>query len=244
MKKGIQKIYEDVAPTYELINHVLTFGLDILWRKRAARKAGRLVKTHNSGSSQTPRLLDVCSGTGEMARDLAAHMIGRTERKAEIYAADGSFHMIHLAKDKKDLRRVPFTLADAGNLPFPDQFFDLVTISFSTRNLNPNPQVMLSYLKEFNRILKPGGYFLNLETSQPPLKIIRNFYHLYIRFVVKHVGYFISGSKAGYKYLSYTMPRFYDAQGFSSLCLKAGFSFVQHRLFFLGVAALHTAQKS
>jgi len=231
MKKGIQIIYKQVAPTYEIINHVLTLGLDIWWRKRAARKAVRL------GGK---RILDVCSGTGELAQSMA-RIWGP---KAEIVAADGSLHMIAFAQSKKQMHGVKFAIADAGNLPFPDHSFDLVTISFSTRNLNPNPQVMLSYLREFFRILKPGGFFLNLETSQPPLKVIRLLYYTYIRWVVKPIGHKISGSKAGYNYLSHTMPRFYDAPGFSSLCRRAGFSKVRHRLLFLGVAAIHAAQKS
>jgi len=242
MKKGIQKIYKEVAPTYELVNHVLTLGLDILWRKRAARKAaGTRISNKMDGASKSGRLyiLDVCSGTGELAQNMA----GLLGPEAELYVVDGSLHMIRLAQSKKPMHRVKFTLADAGELPFPDNSFDLVIISFSTRNLNPNPQAMLSYLKEFLRILKPGGNFMNLETSQPPLGLIRKLYHFYIRWVVKPIGYKISGSRAGYNYLSHTMPRFYEAPEFSRLCLKAGFSTVQHRLLFLGVAALHTAQK-
>ncbi len=245
MKKGIRKIYQEVAPTYELINHILTLSLDILWRRRTARKAAKIKagEKYASRPSRPFRILDVCSGTGEMARDLAVLMSRKTARKAEIYAADGSPSMIQIAKNKKHLRSVRFTLADAGNLPFPDRTFDLITVSFSTRNLNPNPQAMLSYLREFIRILRPGGTFLNMETSQPPLPLVKTLYHLYIRSVVKPVGYLISGSRAGYNYLSYTIPRFYDAPEFSALCRKAGFSFVRHRLLFLGIAAIHTAQK-
>jgi len=245
VKKGVRKIYREVAPTYELVNHVLTFGMDILWRKRAARLAAKIRanEKHASRTSRPFRILDMCCGTGEMVRDLAVRMHGKTAPKAKIYAADGSPSMISRAKNKKHLRTVTFILADAGRLPFPDRTFDLITVSFSTRNLNPNPQAMLSYLQEFIRILKPGGTFLNLETSQPPLPIIRALYHLYIRSVVKPLGYLISGSRGGYNYLSYTMPRFYDAQGFSSLCRRAGFSFVRHRLLFFGVAAIHAAQK-
>ncbi|MBD3412928.1 MAG: ubiquinone/menaquinone biosynthesis methyltransferase [Candidatus Aminicenantes bacterium] len=230
MKKGIQIIYKEVAPTYELINHVLTFGLDMVWRKRAARNAARIGKK---------RILDVCSGTGEMAQNLAR----RLGHPSEIYAADGSSHMIRVAQRKKHMRRVQFVLADAGRLPFPDSSFDLLTISFSSRNLNPDSQSMLLYLKEFYRVLKPSGHFLNLETSQPPLFIIRKLYHSYIRWVVKPIGQKISGSRAGYNYLSHTMPRFYDAPEFSSLCRKAGFSSVYHQLLFLGAAAIHTARK-
>jgi len=245
VKKGVRKIYQEVAPTYELINHVLTLGMDILWRKRAAWIAAKIRagEKYASPTSRPFRILDVCSGTGEMARDLAVRMDRKKALKAEIYAADGSPSMIHRAKNKEHLRSVRFTLADAGNLPFPDSTFDLITISFSTRNLNPNPQAMLSYLREFFRILKPEGTFLNLETSQPPLPVIKTLYHLYIRLIVKPAGYLISGSRAGYNYLSYTMPRFYDAPEFSALCRKAGFSFIQHSLLFLGAAAIHTARK-
>ncbi|MFW6134700.1 MAG: ubiquinone/menaquinone biosynthesis methyltransferase [Elusimicrobiota bacterium] len=230
MKKGIVKIYDEVAPTYELINHILTFGLDLIWRKRTARMAAKIGRS---------RLLDVCCGTGELARNIAA----LAREKTELYGVDGSFTMIFHAKNKKHLGNVHFTIAEAGSLPFPDHSFDLITISFSARNLNPDPQAMLSYLREFCRILKPGGNFINLETSQPPLKFIKKLYHLYIRLVIKPVGYFISGSRAGYDYLSYTMPRFYAAPEFSALCLKAGFSKIRHRLLFLGVAAIHSAKK-
>lgn len=245
MKKGIRKIYQEVAPTYELVNHVLTFGMDILWRKRTAHLAAKIRSGGKYAAITSPpfRILDVCTGTGEMARNLAVRMERKTAPKASIYAADGSPSMISRAKNKTHLRTVAFTLANAGRLPFPDRTFDLITISFSTRNLNPSPQAMLSYLQEFLRILKPGGTFLNLETSQPPLPIIKTLYHLYIRSVVKPLGFLISGSRGGYNYLSYTMPRFYDAPGFSSLCRRAGFSDVRHRPLFLGVAAIHTAQK-
>ena len=245
MKKGIRKIYQEVAPTYELVNHILTFGMDVLWRKRTACLAAKIGagEKYASRTSRPFFILDVCSGTGEMARDMAVRMRGKKAPKASIYAADGSPSMISRAKNKKHLRSVRFTLADAGRLPFPDRTFDLITVSFSTRNLNPDSQAMLSYLQEFLRILKPGGVFLNLETSQPPLSLIKTLYHLYIRLVVKPLGYLISGSRGGYNYLSYTMPRFYDAQGFSSLCRQAGFSFARHRLLFLGVAAIHTARK-
>ena len=234
MKKGIQKIYTEVAPTYELANHVLTFGLDIIWRKRAAREAKRL------GGK---RWMDICSGTGELARNMAALATSAGD-KLELHVVDGSLSMILLAKNKKHMHKVKFTLADAGHLPFPDKNFDLIAISFATRNLNPNPETLLLYLKEFFRVLKPSGNFLNLETSQPPLAVLRRLYHLYIRLIVRPVGYIISGSNAGYKYLSYTMPRFYDAQGFSSLCFKAGFKKIRSRLLFMGVAAIHIAKKS
>ncbi len=154
-------------------------------RERAAREAKRL------GGN---RWMDICSGTGELARNMAAQAASAGD-KLELHVVDGSLPMILLAKNKKQMHKVKFTLADAGHLPFPDKSFDLIAISFATRNLNPNPETLLLYLKEFFRVLKPKGNFLNLETSQPPLGIIRRLYHLYIRLIVRPVGYIISGIK-------------------------------------------------
>jgi len=95
MKKGIQKIYTEVAPTYELANHVLTFGMDIIWRKRAAREAKRL------GGN---RWMDICSGTGELARNMAALATSAGD-KLELHVVDGSLSMILLAKNKKHFSR-------------------------------------------------------------------------------------------------------------------------------------------
>ncbi|MGD8535635.1 MAG: class I SAM-dependent methyltransferase, partial [Candidatus Aminicenantes bacterium] len=134
-------------------------------------------------------------------------------------------------------------LADAACLPFPDKTFDIVTISFATRNINPRKDVLIDHLKEFYRVLKPGGFFINLETSQPSVKMIKALFHLYIKLAVKPIGYFLSGSKAGYNYLSSTIPRFYPPEEFSSIIREAGFPQVTHRPLFFGVAAIHSAQK-
>jgi demethylmenaquinone methyltransferase/2-methoxy-6-polyprenyl-1,4-benzoquinol methylase len=230
MKKGVQKIYTEVAGTYELVNHVLTLGKDIRWRKIAARTAAE------TGGDNW---LDVCSGTGEMVQGLSRTV----DRRVTIIALDFSYPMLRRAKNKKYKSQVFFTLGDVTALPFPDSIFDLVTISFATRNINSPKNMLLGCLKEIHRILKPGGLFINLETSQPPSSFIRRLFHFYIKRFVKPIGYFFSGSKAGYSYLSYTIPRFYSAGDFSSLLYKAGFSRVSCRSLLFGIAAIHKAQK-
>ncbi len=230
MKKGIQRLYSEVAKTYELVNHLLTFGLDIIWRKKAAREASR------KGGSYW---LDVCSGTGEMALNLSR----LADKKVQIVTADFSFPMLDKGREKRNIPRISPVLADAMHLPFPDGTFDLVTISFATRNINPNRDMLLVHLKEFQRVLKPKGYFINLETSQPSSKILKKLFHFYIKLAVKPLGYLISGSKAGYRYLSFTIPRFYGGEEFSSIIRKAGFSRVTHEPLFFGAAAIHSAQK-
>jgi demethylmenaquinone methyltransferase/2-methoxy-6-polyprenyl-1,4-benzoquinol methylase len=230
MRKGVQKIYTEVAETYESINHILTFGLDILWRNRASREI-----SHMKGQNW----LDVCSGTGEMTHKLSQ----RADASTHIYSVDFSLPMLLRAKKKNYKHPVNFAIADVAHLPFSDESFDLITISFSIRNLNLNRDELLAHLREFHRILKPGGQFLNLETSQPSSKFLRKIYHFYIRKVVRQVGSLLSGSKAGYGYLAYTVPRFYPPEEFSSLLLEAGFLRAEHRSLFLRFAAIHLATK-
>lgn len=230
MRKGVQRIFSDVVKTYELVNHILTFGLDIIWRRKAARVASR------KGGSQW---LDVCSGTGEMALNLSR----LADKKVKIVSVDFCTPMLERGREKRHIPNLSPVLADAACLPFPDETFDTVTISFATRNINPKKDVLIDHLKEFYRVLKPGGYFINLETSQPPVKWIQKLFHLYIKLAVKPLGYLISGSKSGYNYLASTIPRFYPSGEFSSIIRDAGFSQVTHHPLFFGVAAIHSAQK-
>ena len=230
MKKGIKIIYSEVAPTYELINHVMTFGLDIYWRKKtgklAEKKGGHL-------------WLDICSGTGEMIK----HLSKKSNPHRWITAVDASLSMLLLAKKKKTGKNILFSRADAEKPPFTDDTFDLIISGFAARNLNFNQEVFLSYLREFRRILKPGGMFLNLETSQPEVTWVKKFFHGYVKAVVKPLGYMISGSKAGYAYLSHTIPRFYTAEKLSSLLNQAEFRDVDYKSLLLGIAAIHSASK-
>ncbi len=219
-----------MAETYELVNHVLTFGLDILWRRKAAREASK------KGGSYW---LDVCSGTGEMALNLSR----LADESVKIVSIDFCRPMLVKGRKKRKIPNLSPVLADAARLPFRDEAFDVVTISFATRNINPNKDILTAHLREFCRILKPGGYFINLETSQPSSKKIQRLFHFYIKLAVKPLGYLISGSKAGYSYLSSTIPRFYNPEEFSSVIQESGFSRVTHQRLFFGVAAIHSAKK-
>lgn len=230
MTHGLQKIFSEVAGSYDLVNHVLTLGLDIPWRRRAARAGARL-----GGEAW----LDVCSGPGEMARDLAR----LAPLGVQIIAADFTLAMVRTSLEKSRRAGVRFVLSEAGALPFPDETFDLVTISFATRNINTGRGLLLRRFREFQRVLKPGGSFLNLETSQPRQELIRSVFHAYIKAAVKPLGFLLTGSKAGYAYLSSTIPRFYDAEQLAALILEAGFRSVSVERFFFGAAAVHLAGK-
>ena len=198
MIKGVRKIYSDVADTYELVNHILTLGLDIYWRKKASRIAA---------SADGRYWLDVCSGTGEMAQNLSHY----AEEDVKIISVDFSAPMISKAREKKKQGSISFVEAEARRLPFPDETFDLVTISFATRNISSSQDYLTTHLREFHRVLRQGGRFVNLETSQPSSRLLRRLFRFYVNLVVRPIGTLISGSNAGYSYLAFTIPRFYSA---------------------------------
>jgi len=230
MKSGIQKLFSQVPKTYELINHLLTFGFDIIWRKKAV-----VVAVSGGGD----RWMDVCSGTGETAAYLTRHAKNGTL----VYAADFSLPMLKEAKEKKEGSAIKFNISEIKALPFKENSFDLITISFATRNINTSYDDLMNSFREFHRILKPGGRFVNLETSQPSKGLIRTLYHTYIKTFVKPIGWKISGSKAAYAYLSQTIPKFYSATELAEILYKAGFSSVEVKRLLLGTAAIHNSIK-
>ncbi|MGC9365365.1 MAG: class I SAM-dependent methyltransferase, partial [Fidelibacterota bacterium] len=123
MSSGIQKIFTEIPKTYELVNHILTLGFDVLWRKKAVKIAVKQGGSH---------WLDVCTGTGETANYLAE----KADKETTVYAVDFSLPMLTEATIKPNGKRIHFTLSDVRQLPFPDNTFDLITISFATRNIN------------------------------------------------------------------------------------------------------------
>lgn len=234
MSQSIRKIFAEIPTTYERVNHLLTLGMDKQWRRYAARLA-----VGEGGS----RWLDVCSGTGDMARELYYQRDPRIKYNPQIVAVDFSSSMLTQGINKSRHLPLVFTVADAGKLPFPDESFDLITIAFATRNLNRSYRQLIKYFQEFYRVLKPGGRLINLETSQPSGRLIRWFFHAYIKLTVRPIGRFISGSDKAYAYLAHTIPRFYGAGELGIIFQEVGFNMVSsHRLLF-GVTAVHTAIK-
>jgi demethylmenaquinone methyltransferase/2-methoxy-6-polyprenyl-1,4-benzoquinol methylase len=226
--RPLREIFGEVAETYERVNRVLTLGFDRRWRRATARRAAR------QGGS---RWLDVCSGTGEMAENLAR----RAPEGTEIVALDFSLPMLSHARTKTMARPVAFVLGDVKSLPFPDATFDLATISFATRNINLSRPVLVATFGEIRRVLKPGGRFVNLETSQPRWGIVRKLFHAYVAALVRRVGSRISGSTAGYAYLSTTIPRFYGAEELAAILREAGFASVSVKRLLFGAAAIHVS---
>ena len=136
-----------------------------------------------------------------------------------------------------------FIKAEAKRLPFPDDSFDLVTISFATRNLNIDRPRMLEALREFRRVLKPGGVFLNLETTRPPNSLLWFLMRAYVKALIGVLNILFPKSRSSYSFLRNTILNYYSPQEFSALLTEAGFTTPSQKILFPCAVALHTAVK-
>jgi demethylmenaquinone methyltransferase/2-methoxy-6-polyprenyl-1,4-benzoquinol methylase len=206
--------------------------MDIRWRARAARIA--------AAGARPGKWVDMCAGTGEMAVCLK----GLAPEGTRVSAVDMSGEMLAEAQRKPEAEGIDFIRAGITDLPFPDESIDLATMSFATRNVNLSREALVRGFAEFHRVLKPGGLFVNLETSQPPSAFVRKCFHLYVKILVRPVGSLISGSNVAYAYLSRTIPRFYTAEDLAGIMREAGFGEVSFQRLLLGAAAIHQARKA
>ncbi len=256
----LRSVYSRIARKYEMTNHILTFGLDILWRKKAAKMAVEATthrceqygNTREAGSSMAPEFwLDTCTGTGEMAaylsRLVSENVSGNASENAsnnvKVYGVDFSREMLTEAVKKPATAEIRFCGGDMNFLPFPDDTFSLVTMAFATRNNNPDRETLVHRFSEICRVLKSGGLFVNVETSQPPSQFIRQLVHIYIKLYVKRADLVLSGSRKGYAYLAESTLRFYGAEELAVILKEAGFVEVEPTKLMFGVAAVHKARK-
>jgi demethylmenaquinone methyltransferase/2-methoxy-6-polyprenyl-1,4-benzoquinol methylase len=227
-------MFTAVPPRYDLVNRIVTLGQDRRWRRRAAL-------TCLAGKPQ--RVLDLGCGTGDLAIDIAR----LAEKGVEIIGLDYSPPMLELARRKAAKagvgEKVTFLHGDAARLPFPDAYFDVVGISFTFRNLTYKNPLGPLHLAEVMRVLKPGGYYVVVESSQPENGVVRAFFHLYLRAFVRPIGALLSGNQAAYRYLAESAARFYSSSEVREMLMAAGFRYMSYRPLLLGAAGIHVALK-
>jgi demethylmenaquinone methyltransferase/2-methoxy-6-polyprenyl-1,4-benzoquinol methylase len=231
--RPLQKMFTEVPGRYDLMNRLLTFRLDERWRKKAAVICV-------SGSSG--KIIDLCTGTG----DLALHMARRLKKTGAVIAVDYSRPMLDIARSKylkSGLRNISFLEADAAALPFEDCSVDVIGIAFAFRNLTYKNPDCHRFMAEILRILNETGRFVILETSQPELPVLKWLFHLYLEIVVSSLGGWLSGHKTAYRYLSLSAKKFYTPLEMKQLLLSSGFSSVSHNPLMGGIAAITIATK-
>jgi demethylmenaquinone methyltransferase/2-methoxy-6-polyprenyl-1,4-benzoquinol methylase len=236
--KKIREMFTLIAPRYDLLNHLLSFDLDRLWRARVAKLLHPILARPDT------LVLDLCCGTGDLAFALA-----RTGQ-ARIVGADFAHTMLVRAKKKcaapasdaqnKAATPMAFLEADAMRLPFADASFDLVTTAFGFRNL-ANYE---AGLREIQRVLKPGGTIAILEFTEPPDNLFGKLYRWYFCEVLSRIGGLISGHPAAYSYLPKSVARFFRPPELASLMTAVGYKSVDYRTWTFGTVALHTAVRS
>jgi len=226
--QAVRTMFAAVASRYDFLNHFLSLGRDIAWRRATARTLRGVLERAGS------KVADLCCGTGDLAFELERYSAGR------VFATDFCHPMLLLAK-RKALRCSPLFLeADTLALPFPDEFLDLATLAFGFRNLADYARG----LQEIRRVLKPQGLLAILEFSEVQGPVFGPFFRFYFRHLLPRIGTWISGVPGPYQYLHDSVSKFPNQQALSQLLSGQGFRNIRYIDFTGGVAALHLAEKA
>jgi len=225
----VRRMFDRVAPRYDLLNHLLSANLDRRWRRRALASLGE---------DELGRVLDLCGGTGDLSVELA-----RGRGAGRVVCCDFSHEML-LAAAPKFVRlglaeRIDRVEADGLNLPFPEASFDAVTVAFGVRNLSD----MNRGFREMLRVLRPGGKLVVLEFSRPTAPVLSRLYRFYLGRILPRVGDGVSGNEGPYRYLARTIADFPAAAELAGRIREAGFAACEWSTMTGGIVAAHTAVK-
>ena len=227
-KEQITKMFDNISEEYDGLNRVISFGIDIKWRKKVVKLV----------ANQKPKsVLDIATGTGDLAINLtqtAAH---------KIIGLDISEGMLDVGRKKINAKKLNNTIemiiGDSENLPFDDNSFDAITVAFGVRNF----EHLDVGLKEILRVLKPNGIFVVLETSVPTKFPFRQGYFLYTKILLPVIGKLFSRDKKAYSYLSSSAAKFPYGEAFNNILKKTGFISTKALPQTFGVATIYTASK-
>lgn len=223
-------MFDRIAPTYDLLNHLLSLGRDYAWRRKVTRQLVGRGSLH---------LLDLATGTG----DLLISLLRRCPVVEKATGLDISERMLELCREKLRARglaeRVELVCADASATPFSEGTFDVATMAFGIRNTSN----AAATLAEIHRLLKPGGTAMILEFSLPRHRLVRWCYLKYLRSVVPWIGAAVSGDKHAYRYLDESIEGFHQPEAFSCLMQQTGFREVSVIPLTFGVASIYKGTK-
>jgi demethylmenaquinone methyltransferase / 2-methoxy-6-polyprenyl-1,4-benzoquinol methylase len=232
--KPLFGMFNAIPRRYDLINKLVTLGLDKKWRDLAARECLGAGPRH---------VLDLGCGTG----DLAINIIRRARNYVAVTGLDYSPAMLDIANAKAEEAvgrgKITFTHAEAASLPFKNEYFDTVGISFAFRNLTYRNPVVNFHLAEIHRVLARGGRLVVVESSQPQSGFIRWWYHLYLKAYVFPVGWLLSGNRGAYRYLTESASRFFSPDEVRDMLKATGFKEITYRPLLWGAVGLTVATK-
>ena len=233
-KAHIALMFNDIAPTYDKLNHILSLNVDKSWRRKAVRRVKKAVS-----SIEKPLLLDVACGTADSTVQLA-----KSIENADIRAIDFSDGMLEIGKEKVTKfglqDRISFSNSCAENIDFQDNTFDATFVAFGVRNFSDREKG----LKEILRVLKLNGTLLVLELSEPQNVIIRWFYNLYFKNILPLIGKRVSGNAEAYRYLQKSVEKFPMPKEFIAMLKSCGYQEIKHKTLSFGLCRIYQAKKN
>lgn len=233
-EKKIINMFNHISKKYDIINQILSFGIDSLWRKKAVCLLNEYTKKYNKKKEKN--ILDLATGTGDLAILLANKFTDST-----IIGLDPSEEMLKIAREKikNNLLKIKIIQGYSQNIPFENERFDIVTIAFGIRNF----QYINSSMKEIHRILKPSGILEILEFSIPENFFLKRIYYIYSHFILNKIGNFVSGSNFAYDYLEKSIKLFYQKNKINDFLKYHKFNIINIQKLTFGIATIYLSRK-
>lgn len=228
-KEKIKSMFDNIAPDYDKLNHIMSLNIDKGWRRKAVREI--------ADTDQPLAVLDVACGTGDFTIEIAR----KVARGSQITGIDLSEGMMKVGREKIAAAQVDATLeyGDCEALTYANDSFDRISVGFGVRNF----EHLSVGLKEMCRVLKPGGKLVILELSVPSNPIIRWCYKLYFLHILPTIGGMVSGNRGAYKYLPASVLHFPAPDKFIPMMHEAGFSEVRHKALTFGICRMYVGIK-
>ena len=227
-KEQVEKMFDKVSENYDFLNRVLTFGIDIRWRKKVVKAVAK---------NNPKKLLDIATGTGDFAIMLAEL---NPDKVIGLDISQGMLDIgIEKIKNKNLTSLIDMIQGDSENMPFEDNTFDAITIGFGVRNF----ENLDKGLQEIHRVLKPKGILAILETSQPEKFPMKQLFKFYSKYIIPTIGGLFSKDKSAYSYLPESAAAFPYGENFNNILQKNGFNNATNKPLTFGIASMYTAKK-
>ena len=229
----IALMFNDIAPTYDKLNHILSLNVDKSWRRKAVRRLKKAL-----AGVENPLILDVACGTADSTIKIAEKI-----ENARIFGIDISSKMLEIGKKKVEKLglndRISLSNSRAENIAFEEGTFDAAMVAFGVRNFSDRAQG----LKEIRRVLKPNGTLIILELSEPRNAIMRWFYNLYFKNILPIIGKRVSGNANAYRYLQQSVEKFPMPNEFMSMLTSCSYNQLKHKALSCGLCRVYQAKK-